>query len=226
MFNVLVAEDDKNIRKLMEIKLSSEGYNVIVAGDGEEALKLLGQNQVDIMIVDVMMPKMDGYELVKTIRDSKSQIPAIMVTAKGTIQDKAKGFLVGIDDYMVKPVEFDELLFRIKALLRRAKIVNERKIKVGDVVLDFDTLSISGHGKKVTLAKKEFSILFKLLSYPERSFTKAQLFDEFWGIDSYADEDTIKVHINKIRSKIAQFPEIDIETIRGIGYKGVRHEKA
>lgn len=226
MFNVLVAEDDKNIRKLMEIKLSSEGYNVIVAGDGEETLKLLGQNQVDIMIVDVMMPKMDGYELVKTIRDSKSQIPAIMVTAKGTIQDKAKGFLVGIDDYMVKPVEFDELLFRIKALLRRAKIVNERKIKVGDVVLDFDTLSISGHGKKVTLAKKEFSILFKLLSYPERSFTKAQLFDEFWGIDSYADEDTIKVHINKIRSKIAQFPEIDIETIRGIGYKGVRHEKA
>ncbi len=226
MFNVLVAEDDKNIRKLMEIQLSSEGYNVFSAGDGEEALKLMENNQIDIMVVDIMMPKMDGYELVKTVRESNSQIPAIMVTAKGTMQDKAKGFLVGIDDYMVKPVEFDELLFRIKALLRRAKIVNERKITVGDVTLDYDTLSISGHGKKITLPKKEFSILFKLLSYPERSFTKAQLFDEFWGYDSYADEDTIKVHINKIRSKIVDFPEIDIETIRGIGYKGVRNEKA
>ena len=226
MFNVLVAEDDKNIRKLMEIQLSSEGYNVFSAGDGEEALKLMENNQIDIMVVDIMMPKMDGYELVKTVRESNSQIPAIMVTAKGTMQDKAKGFLVGIDDYMVKPVEFDELLFRIKALLRRAKNVNERRITVGDVTLDYDTLSISGHGKKITLPKKEFSILFKLLSYPERSFTKAQLFDEFWGYDSYADEDTIKVHINKIRSKIVDFPEIDIETIRGIGYKGVRNEKA
>ena len=226
MFNVLVAEDDKNIRKLMEIKLSSEGYNVFSAGDGEEALKLMENNQIDIMVVDIMMPKMDGYELVKTVRESNSQIPAIMVTAKGTMQDKAKGFLVGIDDYMVKPVEFDELLFRIKALLRRAKIVNERRITVGDVTLDYDTLSISGHGKKISLPKKDFSLLFKLLSYPERSFTKAQLFDEFWGYDSYADEDTIKVHINKIRSKIADFPEIDIETIRGIGYKGVRNEKA
>lgn len=226
MFNVLVAEDDKNIRKLMEIKLSSEGYNVFLACDGEEALKVMENNQIDIMVVDVMMPKMDGYELVKTVRESNTQIPAIMVTAKGSIQDKAKGFLVGIDDYMVKPVEFDELLFRIKALLRRAKIVNERKIVVGDVTLDYDTLSITGYGNKITLPKKEFSILFKLLSYPERSFTKAQLFDEFWGYDSYADEDTIKVHINKIRSKIAVFPEIDIETIRGIGYKGVRNEKA
>ena len=225
MFNVLVAEDDNNIRKLMEIRLSAEGYNVYSAGDGEEALKLMEGNQIDIMIVDVMMPKMDGYELVKMVRETDSQIPAIMVTAKGSIQDKAKGFNVGIDDYMVKPVEFDELIFRIKALLRRAKIVNERKITVGDVTLDYDTLSVSGHGKKVTLSKKEFSILFKLLSYPERSFTKAQLFDEFWGYDSYADEDTIKVHINKIRSKISDFPEIDIETIRGIGYKGVKNEK-
>ena len=212
MFNVLVAEDDKNIRKLMELRLSAEGYNVYSAGDGEEALKLMEGNQIDIMIV-------------KTVRETDSQIPAIMVTAKGSIQDKAKGFNVGIDDYMVKPVEFDELIFRIKALLRRAKIVNERKITVGDVTLDYDTLSVSGHGKKVTLSKKEFSILFKLLSYPERSFTKAQLFDEFWGYDSYADEDTIKVHINKIRSKISDFPEIDIETIRGIGYKGVKNEK-
>lgn len=156
MFNVLVAEDDKNIRKLMELRLSAEGYNVYSAGDGEEALKLMEGNQIDIMIVDVMMPKMDGYELVKTVRETDSQIPAIMVTAKGSIQDKAKGFNVGIDDYMVKPVEFDELIFRIKALLRRAKIVNERKITVGDVTLDYDTLSVSGHGKKVTLSKRSF----------------------------------------------------------------------
>ena len=179
------------------------------------------------MIVDVMMPKMNGLQLVEELRKTKNLVPVIMVTAKDTMEDKAKGFLVGVDDYITKPFNFDELTFRIKALLRRAKIVTEKKINIGDVVLDFNNLSITrmSTGEKVVMPKKEFSLLFKLLSYPERVFTKAQLFDEFWGIDSESDENTIKVHINKIRNKIEKFPEIAIETVRGLGYKGVRNEE-
>lgn len=225
MFNILVAEDDINILRLMEIRLKHAGYIVFIAKDGEDALKKFEENHIDLIIADVMMPKKDGIKLISEIRDSGSNVPAIMVTAKGTLEDKAQGFLVGIDDYMVKPIEFDELMFRIKALLRRAKIVSERKLSVGPVALDYDSLTITAEGREsVTLTKREFSILFKLLSYPELSFTKGQIFEEFWGYDSESDEDTVKVFINRIRSKIKDFPEIDIETIRGIGYKGVRHE--
>lgn len=227
MFNILVVEDNQNIRKLMEVRLKNEGYNTFLVENGIEALKCYEKNSIDLMIVDVMMPKMNGIELVKILRETKSQVPIIMVTAKDSMEDKAKGFLVGIDDYMVKPVNFDELVFRIKALLRRARIVSERKIVVNDIVINYDNFSIlrTSTGQIVNLPKKEFNILFKLLSYPERVFTKAQLFDEFWGIDSESDEDTIKVHINKIRNKISCFKEIGIETIRGLGYKGVKHEK-
>ena len=194
----------------MEVRLQTEGYNTFLAENGVEALKCYEKNSIDLMIVDVMMPKMNGIELVKILRETKSQVPIIMVTAKDSMEDKAKGFLVGIDDYMVKPVNFDELIFRIKALLRRARIVSERKIVVNDIVINYDNFSIlrTSTGQTVNLPKKEFNILFKLLSYPERVFTKAQLFDEFWGIDSESDEDTIKVHINKIRNKISCFKEI------------------
>lgn len=225
MLNILIAEDDNNIRRLMEIRLKQNGFNPISACDGEEALKLFEENKIDFLIVDVMMPKKGGIELIKDIRDGGSQIPAIIVSAKGSLVDKTKGFLVGIDDYMVKPVEFDELLLRIRALLRRAKIVSEQKIIVGNVTLDNNTLSISDNEKSISLTKREFSILFKLLSYPEKAFTKGELFEEFWGINSQSDEDVIKVFVNKIRTKIKDFPQIDISTIRGVGYKGVKNEE-
>ncbi len=225
MFNVLVAEDEKNIRNLIGIKLKNAGYNVIFAKDGQEALNAVYENHVDIMIVDVMMPIMNGYELVKNLRQDKIKTPVIMCTAKGTIDDKAEGYNVGVDDYMVKPIDFDELLMRIKAVLRRAQTVSERKLTVGSVTLDYDTLSITSGDEKVTLTKKEFSILYKLLSYPEKSFSKSQLFEEFWAFDSDTEEDAVKVYVNKIRNKISQFSEIDVETVRGVGYRGVRHGK-
>lgn len=226
MLNIMVVEDNINIQKLMEIRLRSEGYNIILASNGEDAIEKYSTTKIDLMIVDIMMPKMNGLELVETLRTTGSQVPIIIVTAKDTMEDKSKGFLVGVDDYMVKPVNYDELSLRIKALLRRAKIVNERQIVVGDIVLNYDSLAVirNSTGEKVSMPKKEFSILFKLLSYPERVFTKAQLYDEFWGIDSNSDENTIKVHINKIRNKLEAFPEIDIETVRGLGYKGVKNE--
>lgn len=224
MFNVLIAEDDKNIRKLIGIKLKAAGYNVILVENGEEALNSVYENHVDIMVVDVMMPKMNGYELVRALREEQLKIPVIMCTAKSSIGDKAEGFDAGADDYMVKPIDFDELLMRIKAVLRRAETISERKLKVGNVVLDYDTLSVSDDVKKVSLTKKEFCILYKLLSYPEKSFSKSQLFEEFWSFDSDTEEDAVKVYVNKIRNKIVDFKEIDIETIRGVGYRGVRNE--
>ncbi len=227
MFNILLCEDDINILRLMKLRLTNSGYNVFCAEDGVKGLEVFLNNHVDLMIIDVMMPNKNGLELLKEIRDLGSTTPAIMVTAKGSLEDKTQGFLVGVDDYMVKPIEFEELLLRIKALLKRAQIVNEKKLVIGNVTLDYNTLTVSSSkGLEVTLTKREFSILFKLLSYPETSFTKGQLFDEFWGYDSPSDEDTVKVFINRIRTKIKDFDEIDVATIRGIGYKGVRNEKA
>lgn len=225
MFSVLILEDDKNIRKLIEIKLSNEGYKTITAENGKEGLDKLSENHVDIMLVDAMMPVMDGFEFVKTVRSEGNTVPAIMVTARGTLNDKSLGFDVGVDDYVVKPIEFDELFMRMKAVMRRAKIVSERKISVGDTVLDYDSLTVSNSEEKVVLTKTEFGILYKLLSYPERSFSKNMLFQEFWSWDSDTEEEIVKVYINRIRNKIAPFRNIDIETVRGIGYKGVRNEK-
>lgn len=225
MFNVLVAEDEKNIRKLIGIKLKNAGYNVTLVENGEQALNAVYENHVDIIIADVMMPVMNGYELVKNLRRDNVKIPVIMCTAKGSIYAKAEGYDAGVDDYMVKPIDFDELLMRIKAILRRAQTVSERKLTVGNVVLDYDTLTISDDVKKVSLTKKEFCILYKLLSYPEKSFSKTQLFEEFWSFDSDTEEDAVKVYVNKIRNKITDFKEIDVETVRGVGYRGVRNEK-
>ena len=224
MFNVLIVEDDKNIRKLMEIKLKAEGYNTSTACDGLDALDKVGKSHYDILIVDAMMPNMNGYEFLSEIKSLDMNIPSIMVTAKGDIEDKAKGFTVGVDDYMVKPIDFKELSLRIKAVLRRAKIVSERKIKIGNTILDYDTLTVSNSENSITLTKKEFGILYKLMSFPEQSFSKRKLFEEFWDFDSETEEDTLKVHINKIRNKISVFKNIDIETVRGIGYRGVKYD--
>ncbi len=225
MFNVLIVEDDLNICKLMKIKLMQEGYNCIIAENGYVALEKLSENHVDIAIVDAMMPKMDGFEFVKEMRALNYATPVIMATAKSSIEDKSKGFLLGVDDYMVKPIDFKELFLRMKAVLRRANIVSEKKIVVGQTVLDYNTLTVSKGDKKESFTKKEFGILFKLLSYPEQSFSKSSLLQEFWDFDSETEEETLKVYVNKIRNKIVDFDEIGIETIRGIGYKGVRNEK-
>ena len=199
----------------------------MLACDGREALEVLDKKHIDLIILDVMMPRMDGYEFTNTLRKSGCMIPILMVTARETTEDKKRGFIIGADDYMVKPVEFDELLLRMKALFRRAKIVTEKKIEVGDTVLTLDTLTVKNDvlGLKAVLPKRDFFLLYKLLSYPERTFTKSQLFDEFWGPENLGDMDAVKVYISKIRSTIAPFPEIDIETVRGIGYRGVRNEK-
>ena len=226
MFNILVVEDDKNIRKLMEIRLKDDNFKVITASNGEEGLSKLYDNPTDLLVVDIMMPIMDGYEFVKQARQTYPNIPAIFVTAKSSIDDIGKGYSIGIDDYMIKPVNYDELVMRINAVLRRAKIASERKITIDNITLDYNSLSIHrANGIKITMPKKEFSILFKLLSYPERVFTKSELFNEFWGSNSDSDENTIKVHINNIRNKLKEFPEIAIENVRGFGYKGVKNEK-
>lgn len=226
MFKVLVADDEVNIRNLIKLKLSGEGYDVVCASDGNEALSRLYSECFDICIVDVMMPVMDGFSLVKQMRGANINTPVIMVTAKGNAEDKIEGFRSGIDDYMVKPVDFEELSLRIKALLRRYRIATERKITVGGTVLTYDTLTVSNEklNLTVTLQKKEFLILYKLFSYPEKTFSKGQLYDEFWGLDNFGDVDAVKVYVSKIRSAIEPFPEIDIATVRGIGYRGVKNE--
>ena len=225
MFTVLIVEDDKNLRKLMDIKLKAEGYSTLLAENGKEAYDKLFSNHVDIVLVDAMMPIMDGYEFIRQARESGNVVPAIMITARGSITDKERGFSVGVDDYMVKPIDFSEMSLRIKAVLRRAKIVSERKISVGSTVLDYDTLTVYNGEAKVSLTKKEFGILYKLLSYPERSFSKTALFEEFWSWDSDTEEDIVKVYVNRIRNKIEPFSNIDVETVRGIGYRGIKNEE-
>ena len=224
MFHILVAEDDKNLRRLMAAYLEQSGYEVYHAEDGEAALSILDSTHIDLIISDIMMPNMDGYELVEELRNARFTLPVLMVTAKETFEDKKKGFLVGTDDYMVKPIDMDEMLLRVAALLRRANIANEHKLQLGDgVLLDYDSLTVRAHGKLFELPKKEFYLLFKLLSYPKKIFTRQQLMDELWGMDAEADERTVDVHIKRLREKFENLPEFKIITIRGLGYKAERY---
>lgn len=223
MFQILVAEDDKNTRRLMEAVLKEHGYHPILACDGLEALKLLDTHHVDLVILDIMMPSMDGYELTRQLRATDYTLPILMVTAKQLPEDKRKGFIVGTDDYMTKPVDEEEMILRIRALLRRAQIVNERRITIADVCLDYDSLTVSRGDESQTLPRKEFYLLYKLLSYPGKIFTRIQLMDEIWGMESQSDDNTINVHINRLRKRFEDYPEFTIETIRGLGYKAVKH---
>ena len=223
MFQILVAEDDKNTRRLMEAVLKEHGYHPILACDGLEALKLLDTHHVDLVILDIMTPGMDGYELTRQLRATDYTLPILMVTAKQLPEDKRKGFIVGTDDYMTKPVDEEEMILRIRALLRRAQIVNERRITIADVCLDYDSLTVSRGDESQTLPRKEFYLLYKLLSYPGKIFTRIQLMDEIWGMESQSDDNTINVHINRLRKRFEDYPEFTIETIRGLGYKAVKH---
>ncbi len=223
MFNILVAEDDKNTRKLMSAILKNNGYDVYTAVDGIDALDVLDKQHIDLIIVDVMMPKMNGFEMTQIIRKSGSTIPMLIVSAKQSKQDKHYGFIVGIDDYMTKPVDEDEMLLRIKALLRRSQIVYEQKLIIGNITLDYNNLTIIKNNESVILPKKEFYLLYKLLSYPDHIFTRFQLMEEIWGMDTETDEHTVDVHINRLRSKLIDISEFEILTIRGLGYKAVKN---
>ena len=186
-----------------------------------EALEKMESRHVDLIVLDLMMPRMDGYEFTRTLRDSGSDIPILMVTAKETPQDKKKGFIIGTDDYMVKPVDEEEMLLRIAALLRRSRIVADRRLNIGGTELNFNSMSVTVAGKTESLPKKEFLLLFKLLSYPGRIFTRRQLMDEIWDLDSESDERTVDVHINRLRDRFRGNADFEIQTVRGLGYKAV-----
>lgn len=222
MFKILVAEDDASTNRLFCAILRRAGYEPVPATDGEDALQKMDEYKIDLLVCDVMMPRLDGFGLTQAIRESGSMLPILMVTAKALPEDKHRGFLVGTDDYITKPVDKEEMLLRIRALLRRARIVDERKITAGDVVLDYDTHTVRRGHEVQTLPPKEFSLLYKLLAYPDRTFTRLQLLDEIWGMDSESDERTVNVHINRLRTRFYDWPEFEIQTVRGLGYRAVR----
>ncbi len=222
MFKILVVEDDPHILKLISVFLVRNGFDVMRAQDGEAALSILESAMPDLVICDIMMPRMDGYTLTRDLRSAYPDLPILMVTAREALEDKRKAFSVGTDDYMVKPIELDEMLFRINALLRRSRIATERELRLGETVLNYDSLTVSRRDVTLNLTKKEFLLLFKLLSYPGRTFTRSQLMDELWGMDVQSDERTVDVHIKRLREKCISFPEFQIITVRGLGYRAER----
>lgn len=221
MFNILVVEDDANARKLMCAVLYQYGYNPIPVEDGVQGLDMLDQKHIDLIILDIMMPRMDGYEFTSTLRQTDCNIPILMVTAKESPADKRKGFLMGTDDYMTKPVDEEEMILRVGALLRRSRIASERRLSVGNTTLMYDSFSITCGDEPVELPQKEFLVLFKLLSYPNKIFTRRQLMDEIWDMDSDSDERTVDVHISRLRERFRNNHDFGIITVRGLGYKAV-----
>ena len=222
MFHILVVDDDKNTRLLFRAELENAGYTVVTATDGKEALEIMDREHVDLVVLDIMMPNMDGYEFTRLLRESQNNLPILMVSAKQLPADKHKGFMVGTDDYMTKPIDGEEMLYRIRALLRRAKIVSERKIQVGEVVLDYDSMTVSKGADVQELPQKEFLLLYKLLSYPGKIFTRIQLMDEIWGAESNTGWETVTVHIGRLRKRFEGWQEFEIESVRGLGYKAVK----
>ncbi len=218
----MVVEDDTNTRRLMQAVLSQAGYEPVLACDGYEALALLDRKHVDLIVLDVMLPGIDGLALARELRAAGSRLPILMVTAKEMPADKKQGFLAGTDDYMVKPVDEEEMLLRISALLRRARIADEHTLSVGSTTLDYDAQTLlDAHGRQ-TLPPKEFMLLFLLLSYPDKIFTRRQLIDEIWDLESNTDERTVDVHINRLRERLRDNADIELVTVRGLGYKAVR----
>lgn len=222
MLRIMVVDDDKNTRLLFKAVLEGENYQVLTAENGQRALELMDENHVDLVVLDIMMPQMDGYTFTHTLRQSDNLLPILMVSAKQLPADRKMGFQLGIDDYMTKPVDEEEMLLRIRALLRRAQIAYERRIVVGDVVLDQDSLTVSRRDTVMELPKKEFQLLYKLLSYPGKIFTRIQLMDEIWGADSETGWETVTVHIGRLRRRFEDWPEFEIVSVRGLGYKAVK----
>ena len=222
MFNILVVDDDKNTRKLIKTTLETENYTVITAENGIKALEKIDTNYIDLVVLDIMMPEMDGYEFTQELRSAGNNTPVLMVSAKQLPNDRHRGFLVGTDDYITKPIDTTEMLLRIKALLRRAKIASERKISFDDVTLDYDSLTVTRKNETIELPQKEFLLLYKLLSSPGKIFTRIQIMDEIWGTDSETGWETVTVHIGRLRKRFKDWDEFEIEAVRGLGYKAVR----
>ena len=222
MFQILIAEDDAQLRQMFCRVLQRSGFTPIPVADGQEALEALEREVVDLIVSDIMMPRVDGYELVQALRESGSQIPVLMITAKDRFQDMQMGFLSGTDDFMVKPINVNEMVLRINALLRRAKMITERRQTVGGTVLEFDGFTLQSREGTQVLPQKEFQLLYKLASYPGRIFTRQQLMEDIWGPDSESDIHTVDVHVGRLRERLRDNPDLEIVTVRGLGYKVVR----
>lgn len=225
MFNILVVDDHAHIRRLYEYTLEKNGYKPYTASNGREALAVLEHDHIDLILLDIMMPEMDGYTFLRTLRESDSDIPVLVITARDGAEDVRKAFTLGTDDFMVKPVDEIEMLLRIRALMRRAKISEEKKIIVGSTMLIYDSLEVQCAGNSAVLPKKEFQILFKLLSFPGKTFTRASIMDEFWSMDSDSEIRTVDVHINRLRERFRDNEDFEIVTVRGLGYKAVHKTK-
>ena len=222
MFKILIAEDDRELRQLFGHVLSKNGYTVKGVSDGQEALDALDEEYYDLIISDIMMPVMDGYELVHSLREAGSSIPVLMITAKDAFDDMRLGFLSGTDDYMVKPVNVNEMVLRVQALLRRAQMINERRQTIGGTLMECDSLTVTAGGESMVLPQKEFMLLYKMASYPGRIFTRQQLMDDIWGYESESDTHTVDVHIGRLRERFRNNPDFRIVTMRGVGYKVVK----
>jgi DNA-binding response OmpR family regulator len=222
MFKVLIVEDDRDLRQLFLRVLIKNGYSVVGVSNGQEALDEMENGFFDIVISDIMMPVMDGYEFVRALRESGNNVPVMMITAKDAFDDMQNGFLSGSDDYMVKPVNVNEMVLRVGALLRRSQIANERRITIGSTVFECDSLTVTEGRDQVILPQKEFMLLYKMASYPGKIFTRQQLMDEIWGYDSLSDTHTVDVHIGRLREKFGESKDFKIVTMRGVGYKVVK----
>ena len=222
MFKILIAEDDKELRQLFEHVLQKSGYLVSGVSNGREALQALDESYFDLIISDIMMPEMDGYALVESLREAGHHLPVLMITAKTAFDDMRQGFLSGTDDYMVKPVNVNEMVLRVGALLRRAQMINERRLTLGTTVMECDSLTVTVDGDAMVLPQKEFMLLYKMASFPGRIFTRQQLMDEIWGYDSESDSHTVEVHIGRLRERFRENGDFKIVTIRGVGYKVVK----
>ena len=225
MFSILVAEDDATLNRMICAKLKQAHYEPFPAFDGEEALAVLEREHIDLVISDVMMPNMDGIALTRTLREARFHLPILMITAKDQMEDMEKGFVAGTDDYMVKPIKLQEMLLRIGALLRRAQLVNQKRVAIAGTTLDYDAMSVTWGDVTEQMPPKEFYLLFKLLNYPNKIFTRQELLDEIWGPDSDSDIRNVDAHIKKLRKRFASNHDFDILTVRGLGYKAVFKER-
>lgn len=222
MFTILVCEDEKNIRKLMVEYLTAESYSVFEAENGAEALEILDRTHIDLLITDIMMPQIDGYTLSNDLRSAGYELPILMITAKETFADKKRGFTCGTDDYMVKPVDMDEMLLRVAALLRRAKIASEKRLVVGSTIFDYENFTVTVNDMPLEVPKKEFMLVFMLLSRANKIFTRQQIMDEIWGYNTESDEQTVNVHISRLRERFEGNHDFIIVTVKGLGYKAVK----
>lgn len=224
MFKILVVEDDFDLKQLFLRTLKRNGYETTGAKDATEALDVLDTQHIDLIVTDVMMPGMDGFSFIREIREARMDMPVLFITAKGDIRDKQEGFRVGADDYMVKPIDIQELLLRVHALLRRAKSASDRMLHIGGTVFSYDEMSVTNEKGSYILPQKEFQIIYKLLSYPGQIFTRQQILDDVWGENGYQDSHTLDVHISRLRERFRDNPDFRIVTIHGLGYKVVLHE--